>query len=119
MLVERFPVSAGVAAGLVAALTGMFVLSLPVYRSPIDRTLLAKPPAQRFALGRVRAAFAAHRVPLETTAGLYVVLAASRGAAPREDTAYERRVGNVVVHYGGGDSHVLARVRAAVAALAH
>jgi len=34
------------------------------------------------------------------------------------NAAYERRLGNVLVHYGGGDRRVLARVEAAVAALA-
>ncbi|HZR94890.1 MAG TPA: hypothetical protein VFA56_04300 [Gaiellaceae bacterium] len=117
MLLERFPVSVGVVAGLVIALTGMFVLSMPVYHSPIDKTLLAKPKAPRYTLAEVRAVFARRRVPLDRTPGLYVVLAGSRGAAAREDYAYERRVANVVVHYGGGDADVLNRVRAAVAAL--
>ena len=34
-----------------------------------------------------------------------------------EDEAYEQRVGNVLVHYGGDDPHVLEQTKAAVAAL--
>jgi hypothetical protein len=117
VLLERFPVSVGVVAGLMIALTGMFALSMPVFRSPIDSTLLAKPQAKHYTLGHVKSVFAQHGVPLATTDGLYVVLAGSRGSAPRQDYAYEKRVGNVVVHYGGGDAAVLAQVRDAVAAL--
>ena len=38
-------------------------------------------------------------------------------SAPRDPSAYERLVGNVLVHYGGRDPGVLARVKATVAAL--
>ena len=117
MLLERFPVSVGVVAGLVVALTSMFVLSLPLLRSPIDRTMLARPVVHHDSMRRVEAVFAGHGVPLDSTDGLYVVRAGSRGAAPRDDYAYERRAGNVVVHYGGSDPRVLTRVKAAVAAL--
>ena len=117
MLLERFPVAVGVVAGLVIAITAMFMLSMPIYHSPIDSTLLAKPHRAQYTLGRVKTVFAGEGVPLATTDGLYVVLAGSRGAAPRDDYAYEKHVANVVVHYGGGDAAVLARVRKAVAAL--
>ena len=52
---------------------------------------------------------------------LYVFVADPRSgvdSSPRTGTAYERRLGNVLVHYGGGDRRVLAHVKAAVAALA-
>ena len=37
-------------------------------------------------------------------------------SSPRTGAAYDRRIGNVLVHYGGGDRRVLAHVKAAVAA---
>src|SRR5438874_2498017 len=40
MLLERFPVSVGVVAGVVIAVTSVFVLSMPMYRSPIDGAML-------------------------------------------------------------------------------
>jgi hypothetical protein len=115
VLVERFPVSAGVVAGLVVALTGMFVFAMPIYRSPIDSTLLGKHPQPRYSLTHVRTVFAKHGAPLDATDGLYVVLAGSRGKTDRR--GYEWRVRNVVVHYDGGDAEALTHVQAAVAAL--
>lgn len=38
-------------------------------------------------------------------------------SSPRRGAAYERRLGNVLVHYGGSDRRVLTHVKAAVAAL--
>jgi len=113
VLLERFPVSVGVVAGLVIALTGVYVLSMPGYRSP----LLTKKPTPHFTLHHVEGVFAQNGVPLDRTPGLYVVLADSRAPAPRQDWSYERRVANVLVHYGGSDAGVLVHVQAAVAAL--
>ena len=118
MLIEHFPVAVGVVAGIVLAITGVFVLSMPMYHSPIDQTMLASPAPPAYALAEVRQIFAANGAPLGSTEGLYVVLAGSRGAAPRDDESYEKRVRNVVIHYGGSDAAVLKHVRAAVAALA-
>jgi hypothetical protein len=113
VLLERFPVSVGVVAGLVIALTGVYVLSMPGYRSP----LLTKAAAPRYSLEEVERVLDQNGVALDRTPGLYVVLAGSRASGPRQDWSYERRVANVVVHYGGRDAAVLARVRAAVAEL--
>jgi len=134
VLVERFPVSVGVLAGLVIAVTGVFVLSMPMYRSPVDRAMLRPSQPGPYAAADVRRAFAGHGLPLPSTAralsgttltgataGLYVFVAdpaSGVDTAPRAGTAYERRLGNVLVHYGVGDRRVLARVEAAVAALA-
>ncbi|MDX6486943.1 MAG: hypothetical protein QOF43_2096 [Gaiellaceae bacterium] len=117
MLVEHYPVSVGVIAGIVIAITGIFVLSMPMYRSPIDKAMLTPATQPAYTLPRVQKIFAANGAPLGSTDGLYVVLAGSRGSAPRDAYSYEKRVGNVVVHYGGGDGAVLKHVRAAVAAL--
>jgi hypothetical protein len=113
VLLERFPVSAGLVAGLVLALTSVFALSLPMLRSPIDRTMLAKHAVPGPSLSDLRRAFARHDVPLATTPGLYVAAGRTRGP----HTPYERRVGHLVVHYSGSDPRVLARVEAAVASV--
>jgi hypothetical protein len=116
VLIERFPVSLGVVAGLLVAVTAMFVLSMPVYHSPIDSTLLGRHAQPRYSLSEVRSVFANHGVALDTTDGLYAVLAGSRGKH-KHTKGYEWRVRNVVVHYDGGDVDALAHVQAAVAAL--
>ena len=135
MIVERFPISVGVLAGLVIAVTGAFVLSMPAYRSPIDKTMLKGPQHGPYAVADVREAFAGQGVTFSSTvralsgvtlvgasSKLYVFVADPGGGAdssPRTGAAYERRLGNVLVHYDGSDRRVLARVKAAVAALAH
>ncbi len=135
MIVERFPVSVGVLAGLVIAVTGAFVLSMPAYRSPIDKSMLKGQQHGPYAVADVREAFAGHGVPFSSTvralsgvtlvgasSKLYVFVADPGGgvdSSPRTGAAYERRLGNVLVHYGGSDRRVLARVKVAVAALAH
>lgn len=134
VLVERFPVAAGIVAGIAVALTGVFVLALPMYRSPIDRTMLGS-RAPRYSVTFVRRTFADYGVRLRytsrsqrgvTTLGvlpppwlptsLYVAVG-RRGSEGEAAAGYDRRVGNVDVHYGGSNERVLARVRAAVAAL--
>ena len=64
----------------------------------------------------MRTVFAKHGAPLDSTDGLYVVLAGSRGKHEHR-TGYEWRVRNVVVHYDGGDADTLAHVQDAVRAL--
>ena len=54
MLVERFPVSVGVLIGLVIALTGAFVLSMPLNRSPIDGAMLHGSQRGPYAVADVR-----------------------------------------------------------------
>jgi hypothetical protein len=116
VLVERFPVALGVVAGLIVAVTAAFVLSMPVYHSPIDSTLLGRHAQPRYSLVEVRTVFAKHGAALDKTDGLYVVLAGSRGRH-QHTKGYEWHVRNVVVHYDGGDGDALAHVEAAVHAL--
>jgi hypothetical protein len=132
VIVERFPVSVGVLAGLVIAVTGAFVLSMPAYRSPIDKTMLKGSQHGHYAVADVRKAFAGHGVPLPSTvralsgvtlvgtsSELYVFVAGPRSgvdSSPRPGAAYERRLGNVLVHHGGSDRRVLAHVKAAAVA---
>jgi hypothetical protein len=131
VLVEHFPVSVGVVLGVVLAATGIFVFSMPMYRSPIDGTMLSSTAGHRYSAGDVRRAFAVRGLKLPTAiaantgvtlAGgsrdLYVFVAKREvDSTTRDPAVFERRVGNVLVHYGGSDRGVLARVRAAVAAL--
>ena len=132
MLVERFPVAAGLVIGLALAVTGIFVLSMPAYTSPIDRTMLGASAEHHYTAPQVRRAFRVRglSLPSSTTAlngvtlagrdsSLYVFVSKERiDPGPRDPGAYERRIGNVLVHYGGSDRGVLARVKAVAAALA-
>jgi hypothetical protein len=131
VLVENFQVTVGVVLGVVLAVTGIYVFSMPVYRSPIERTMLTTPPAHHYAAWTVRSVFAKHGLALADARtansgitlsgaadGLYAFVAKTDDdAAPRDHSAFERSIGNVLVHYDGSDRGVLARVRATVAAL--
>jgi hypothetical protein len=82
----------------------------------------------------VRKAFARHGVPFSSSvralsgvtlvgasSELYVFVADPRigtDSSTRAGAAYERRLGNLLVHYGGSDRRMLAHVKAVVAALA-
>jgi hypothetical protein len=132
VLVEHFPVAVGVFLGIVVSVTGIFVFSVPMFRSPIDRTMLDGAAGHRYTTADVRSAFSLRGLALPRTAtattgltlaggapGLYVFVGKHDSDAVRRDAGgYERRVGNVLVHYGGADRGVLVRVRAAAAALA-
>ncbi len=132
MLVERFPVAVGLIAGLVIALAGIFVLSMPAYRSPIDRTMLGTSSQLHYTAPQIRRAFRVRGLTLPSTTTalngvtlaaadptLYVFVAKERiDPGPRDPAAFERRIGNVLVHYGGADKGVRLRVKAVAAALA-
>jgi hypothetical protein len=131
VLVENFPVAVGVVLGVVLAATGIFVFSMPMYRSPIDRTMLDFSAGHHYSTADVRHAFSVRglRLPAATGANAGVILAGGdKGldvfvakrkldAGQRDPGAFETRIGNVLVHYRGSDRGVLARVEAAVAAL--
>jgi hypothetical protein len=132
VLVERFPVAVGLLAGLLIAVVGIFVLSMPAYRSPIDRTMLSTSAERHFTAPQIRRAFRVRglTLPSSTTAlngvtlaaadpTLYVFVAKEKiDPGPRDPDAFERRIGNVLVHYGGTDRGVRLRVKAVAAALA-
>jgi len=131
VLVENFPVALGVCLGVIAAVAGVFVFSMPMVRSPIDEAMLGSAPVRHYSAPRVRRAFAAEglALPAASTANagvtlsgadpdLYVFVGRRKpDSAPRDASAFERPAGNVLVHYGGDDPGVLARVKAAVLAL--
>lgn len=89
-----------------------------------------------YPLAKVKAAFAKHGLPLRydnapseplwlsskpgpwTTDAFYVNYVASRSGrlswGPEYDDVWEARLGNLLVHYGGQDEAMLARLKAAV-----
>lgn len=121
MLVEGFPVSFGVIAGVAVAVTCAFALSLPMLHSPIDTTMLGTPKPPHYSVARVRKVFGDYGVPLR-----YISFP-RRGVAvlgvtppPYADTALTvtlPRGGGFVAAYGGSNARVRARVAAAAAAL--
>jgi hypothetical protein len=119
MLVEGFPVSLGVVVGVVVAVAGAFVFSLPMLHAPVDRTMLASHP--RSSIGHVRRVFRDYGVRLRYAShprpGLTVLGA---GPPPWPATGLYvsvTRDGLVTVHYGGSNTSVRARVEGAEAAL--
>jgi hypothetical protein len=123
---------------LVVVNVGVFTFAKPRYRPdvPVEDVNLAEEP--HLSIAAVRRAFVAAGVELEHTLSssdltwlgtgpppydestLYVTVLPTSGTAHLgrvETDAYEKRVGNVIVHYGGGDADTLGRVEEAVAAL--
>jgi hypothetical protein len=131
MIVENFQVTAGICLGVVLAAAGIFVFSMPLYRSPVDAAMLGGHVEHHYAAADVRHAFRIRGFGLPTASAansgltlsgsnpdLYVFVARRNADAGRRDPdAYEQRIGNVLVHYAGADKGVHRRVKAAVAAL--
>jgi hypothetical protein len=119
MLVEGFPVSLGVALGVAAAVCATFALSLPMLRSPIDRTMLTS-PAKPVGIERVRRVFRDYGIRFHYTShpapGVAVL-----GVTPPPYTAASLTVsvsrGRFTARYGGANAVVRKRFDAAVAAL--
>jgi hypothetical protein len=121
VLLEGFPVSLGVIAGVVAAVTAAFALSMPMFHSPIDRTMLGSSKPAHFAPARVRRVFADYGVHLRYMSHPRrgtVLLGVT--PPPYADTALTVEIpaaGGFTARYGGANSRVRARFAAAVAAL--
>jgi hypothetical protein len=122
VLVEGFPVSLGVAVGVVAAVTAAFVVSLPMLHPPIDRTMLGSGKPMHYTAARIRRVFADYGVPLRYTSHPSPnVIVLSVTPPPHTDAALTVSVpaaGGFVAHYGGANVRVRARLAAASAALA-
>ena len=119
MLLERFPVSVGVVAGVVIAITSIFVLSMPMYRSPIDRAMLA-PAVHGHTAAQVKHTFRIYGVRLRYASHADGVTTLGVTPPPWSDASLYvtvERDGTVRTHYGGGSDRVRAWVRAAAAAL--
>ena len=121
MLLERLPVSVGVLAGFVIALTGAFVLSLPRPHSPIDQTRL-RAPNEHHSLAEVHRVFADYGIRLHYTSHpsrrLTVLGVVPPPYAQTALYVSVTRSGRVEARYGGVDERVRRRVRAALSALA-
>jgi hypothetical protein len=123
-----------------AATAAVFAFARPEYRTPDQRTVdLAR--VHHFGRAVVRRTFAAHGIRLRysndkvrgggplwlsptpipvPTSGLYVIFAGRTGTVswgPATSGEYDQPVGNLDVHYGGGDAATLAAVKSAVAEL--
>lgn len=121
MPLEGLPVSLGVIVGIVAAVTAAFTLSLPMFRSPIDRTMLGTPKPPHYSVARVQRVFADYGVRLHYTShparGRVVLGVTPPPYAPTALTVAVPAAGGFEAHYGGSNAVVRKRVAAAVAAL--
>jgi len=121
VLAEGFPVSLGVIVGIVVAVTCAFALSMPMFHSPIDSTMLGSPKAPHYAVSKVRNVFADYGIPLRYKshpAPGVVVLGVT--PPPYADTALTVTLpasGGFEAHYAGANARVRARLAAAAAAL--
>ena len=121
MPLDGVPVSLGVIVGIVAAVTAAFTLSLPMFHSPIDSTMLRSPKPVHYDLARVRRVFADYGVRFHYTshpARNRVVLSVT--PPPFAATALTVTIpaaGGFDAQYGGSNVVVRKRVAAAVAAL--
>jgi hypothetical protein len=121
VLLESFPVSLGVVVGVVAAVTAAFALSLPTFRSPIDRTMLGTPKQPHYAVARVQRVFADYGVRLHYTShprrGVVMLGVTPPPYAATALTVAIPASGGFEAYYGGSNALVRKRVAAAVAAL--
>ena len=121
MLVEGFPVSLGVVFGVIAAVTCAFALSLPMFHSPIDSTMLGSAKPAHYSTARVRKVFGDYGVPLRFTShprrGVVVLGVTPPPYADTALTVTLPSAGGFEWRYGGSNPRVRARVAAAAAAL--
>ncbi len=138
MLVARHPLSTALVLSALAATVAVFTFARPEYRDDIPVETVNLAAEEHLSVSAVRDAFAASGIdlrhantdtevawlapapPPHDERSLYVNVLPTTGTVgigQVESDAYEERVGNVVVHYGGGDARTLERVEAAVAAL--
>jgi hypothetical protein len=118
---DGVPVSLGVIVGIVAAVTAAFTLSLPMFHSPIDSTMLGSPKPVHYSAARVRRVFADYGVRLHYTShparGRVVLGVIPPPYAPTALTVTIPASGGFDARYGGSNAIVRKRVAAAVAAL--
>jgi hypothetical protein len=136
-LLARYPFSLAIVLAAVAATAGVFLFEHVQNRQPNQR-VVSLAHVRYYSPAQVRQAFARHGITLRytstalpglwlsntplpvPTAGLYVMLAGKKGTVswgPKTGSEYDQPIGNIDVHYGGGDAHVLDAVSAAVSEL--
>jgi hypothetical protein len=118
---EGLPVSLGVVVGIVAAVTAAFTLSLPMFHSPIDSTMLGPAKPVHYSAARVRRVFADYGVRLHYAShparGRVVLGVTPPPYAQTALTVTLPAAGGFEWHYGGSNAVVRKRVAAAIAAL--
>jgi hypothetical protein len=118
---EGVPVSLGVIVGIVAAVTAAFALSLPMFHSPIDSTMLGSPKPVHYTVARVRRVFASYGVRLHYTShparGRVVLGVTPPPYAATALTVTIPAAGGFQAQYGGSNRIVRKRVDDAAAAL--
>jgi hypothetical protein len=121
MPLDGLPVSLGVVIGIVAAVTAAFTLSLPMFHSPIDSTMLGAPKPAHYSPSRVRRVFGDYGVRLRYTShparGRLVLGVTPPPYAQTALTVTIPVAGGLEAQYGGSNAVVRKRVAAAVAAL--
>ena len=135
-LLARYRVSLAIVIAVGAAVAGVFGFARPEYDSERGSKMIDIAELHHYPLADVRAAFAKHGLPLRydnapseplwlsseprpwSTGTFYVHYVASRTGrmswGPELDGAWEKRLGNVRIHYGGDDEAMLARIKSAV-----
>jgi hypothetical protein len=135
-LLVRYRISLAIVIAALATVAGVFALARPGYDPERGSEMIDVAEMDRVPLTDVRAAFAKQGLPLRyeygdrdvlmlssqsgplSTDTFYVYYVAKRsgriGWGPELEDGWEKRFGNLLVHYGGEDEAMLARVRAAV-----
>jgi hypothetical protein len=138
----RHPISSGVVFSALLATAFVFTFARPQFHPAIEVENINLGREPHSSVADVRAAFAAEGISFDHTSGgpdvtttwlgvgpppwadasLYVIVFPEKGVlglghGDWEDAVFERRVGNVLVHYGGADEFTLGRVKAALLSL--
>jgi hypothetical protein len=142
MLAARYPTSTSILLVGVAAVAGLFLFARPEYHPLYESETIDMSQRYNHTAVAVRAAFAREGIQLTegtaTGGGVSGIRRLVTGRSPGAETspyvyvagpnakvswgskfppAYEERFDNLLVHYGGTDAHVLAKVKAAASAL--
>jgi hypothetical protein len=135
-LLGRYRISLALVVAVAAVVAGVFTFAGPEYDSQHGSKMIDIAELHHYPLTQVRAAFAKHGLRLRydnspseplllstqagpwTTDAFYVYYVGLRSGrmswGPDSDGAWEKRLGNLLVHYGGSDGALLERVQAAV-----
>jgi hypothetical protein len=141
MALLRYPVSLAIVLVAVLATMGVFLFARPQYR-PVEQKTIDMSTRHHYSGVEVRRVFAAHGLPLtyarhmgkgdsyllmlfetpvpDSTTQLYVSLAGPATKVswgPKDETSWEQRSANLLIHYGGANERMLAQVKAAASEL--
>jgi hypothetical protein len=139
-LLGRYRITLAIVAVALATVAGVFAFARPEYDVEQGSKMIEIADLHHYSLAEVRVAFAKHGLPLrydndsspilmlgttppgtwDTTAFYVYHVTTTSGRMSwglENDEAWEKRFGNLLVHYGGTDEAVLERVKAAVSEL--